>query len=72
MKITEKIKQEWKAVKEKGDNDLLAAILKITPQNVSRITNGGDATPTQIKKIAKFFEKKQREVAKYVQEDDNN
>jgi hypothetical protein len=70
MQVSKEILTEWSELKEKGDNLLLAKLLKITPQNVSRITRSGVCSLSQVKIITKFFNNKKAEIAKYA--DDNN
>lgn len=70
MKVSEKLVSEWKALKEKGDNAELAKLLKLTTQNVSRITRTGEGSLAQIKVITRFFNKKKKEMSEY--QDDNN
>lgn len=70
MKVSPEIIKEWKELKEKGDNALLAQLLNLSPQNVSKITNSGEGSLAQIKIVTRFFNKKKREIAKLA--DDNN
>lgn len=70
MKVSEKLVNEWKTLKEKGDNGELAKLLRITTQNVSKITRTGEGSLAQIKVITRYFNKKKKEMAEYT--DDNN
>lgn len=61
MKVSDEKINEWKLLKEKGDNSLLAKILKTRSESVSRILNTGETTLKSAKLIDSFFKKRKKE-----------
>jgi plasmid maintenance system antidote protein VapI len=63
MKLTDIQIQTVTDLKQSGDRDKLALLLKCTPETISRITNGKQDTSLQnIKLIVKFYLKRQKAI----------
>lgn len=64
MKVSENLIKEWADLYEIGDNDKLSKIVGLSPENISRILNGGNSSVSNIAKIQKFFKKRKQLIAK--------
>lgn len=60
MKITEEIRTFWKKYWQKGDNQLLSAELKLSPEHISRLMKGKhtDAPLCTVAKVTKYYLKR--------------